>query len=94
MPCRGAGDNERQGGNEMERCGEQWLSPKRAAAYCGCGEERMRRAIHTGEIPSVEPPGAHEGTNRRLVNKDDLDEFMLRRRVEPGKGCVAARGAA
>lgn len=56
----------------------QWMSAETAAAYLDCSVERLRKLVARRQIPF-----AQEGHGCRLeFSRDDLDEWMLSRRVE------------
>lgn len=61
------------------RYGSPWLTRKEAAAYCRCGEQRIRSAVQCGEVPAYRGPslgGDGRSDSRLLLNRDDLDHWI------------------
>ena len=67
-----------------------WLAIKDAAKYLHTNSNLMYALVELGEVPAYEPiieryGGRHTaGSNRRLVNTEDLDAFM-RQNPAPGR---------
>jgi hypothetical protein len=56
----------------------EWLDTVAAAAYLGCSTQLLEIARHKGEGPPYS-----RITKRIRYKRSDLDDWMLKRRVEP-----------